>query len=354
MQVEINPSWEISKTNDVLYFIHSSGKMITINSHIEDFSEIIQKIDKFGSKNISFLCKCTGIQQHIVSSAISILSKNSIIVSYNKRIFENQVSSRQQKIQKPFIHFLQDNSSLINEQQIENKYVNNLNKRITFIGLGATGSLTAQLLVSAGFRNIRLVDGDIVELQNLGRQFIYTDTDIGKLKTKILKDRLLTYDPEISVEIYSKYITNKNTAMEAIQESDFVLLTADKPKLKIQRWIDYACKTHKISYLRTMFNQVGPIFVPGKTPCFNCIEEHWKLKYEEYKIITNAKLLLKQKTLPASPFSVMSAASFYAEEIFKYITGIETPRSLEGIIIFKSNSMEIQKIPFAKKCNCRL
>lgn len=349
----INPSWEVYTSQHILYFIHSGGKMLSVHTGTAEMEKLVTAITSTGTTAIAILSKETGIAADKTAAGVAFLQQHNIIIPDEAERMQAQLSARQWTVQAPFLYFLQDNYTATQQYTLPPSYFQHLRKHITIIGLGATGSLTAQLLISCGFRNIRLVDGDQVEIKNLGRQFLYKQEDNGSYKTTALKTQFLQYDPEVNIQTSNDYINSKKSAVAAVQNSDFVLLTADKPRLKIHRWIDEACRQQQIPYLRTMFNQVGPIYVPGTTPCFNCIEQHWLQQHTGYNDISSADPLLKSRTLPASPFHVTAAASFYAEEIFRFLTGMGTPASMSGMITFKDNGMQVQQIPFSKQCNCK-
>jgi len=75
-------------------------------------------------------------------------------------------------------------------------------------GCGAIGSNLAETLVRHGCDNITILDMDRVEMHNLGTQ-IWTDNDIGLLKTAALSNRL--YDiTKTEASIISKELTHKN------------------------------------------------------------------------------------------------------------------------------------------------
>ncbi len=59
--------------------------------------------------------------------------------------------------------------------------------KILLLGLGGGGSNILTLLAGLGPKSIKIVDYDIVELGNLGRQFLYRENDIGKRKQKLLR-----------------------------------------------------------------------------------------------------------------------------------------------------------------------
>ena len=60
-------------------------------------------------------------------------------------------------------------------------------KKVAIVGIGAVGSVTAELLTRAGVEKMMIIDRDCVDESNLQRQIIYTRTDLGKPKVIIQK-----------------------------------------------------------------------------------------------------------------------------------------------------------------------
>ena len=54
--------------------------------------------------------------------------------------------------------------------------------KVIILGLGATGTRSAELLARAGIGNLILIDRDIVELSNLQRQTLFTEEDTDEAK----------------------------------------------------------------------------------------------------------------------------------------------------------------------------
>ena len=60
-------------------------------------------------------------------------------------------------------------------------------KRILVVGLGGTGSVIINSLLSFSDFKIHLVDDDRIEISNLNRQFLYDFQDIGEPKAEVMK-----------------------------------------------------------------------------------------------------------------------------------------------------------------------
>ena len=76
------------------------------------------------------------------------------------------------------------------------------NSKVIVYAIGGVGSFVVEGLVRAGVENIILVDNDVISPSNLNRQIHATITNIGKLKVDCMKDRILSINPNVNVEIY--------------------------------------------------------------------------------------------------------------------------------------------------------
>lgn len=72
--------------------------------------------------------------------------------------------------------------------------------KVLVVGVGATGSALAEGLARAGVGELLLVDRDLVEASNLGRQALYGEGDIGLPKAIVARERLLAIRAEMRIE----------------------------------------------------------------------------------------------------------------------------------------------------------
>ena len=71
--------------------------------------------------------------------------------------------------------------------------------RVLIIGAGGLGSPAAMYLAAAGVGHIVIADHDMVELSNLQRQLLHSDTDLGHNKADSAQQTLATINPGICV-----------------------------------------------------------------------------------------------------------------------------------------------------------
>ena len=70
-------------------------------------------------------------------------------------------------------------------------------KRLLIVGVGGVGGTALEALARSGFKKFVLIDCDVVDISNLNRQILFTQNDIGKLKTDVAKSRLININSEI-------------------------------------------------------------------------------------------------------------------------------------------------------------
>ncbi|MEZ5046412.1 MAG: HesA/MoeB/ThiF family protein [Chitinophagaceae bacterium] len=112
--------------------------------------------------------------------------------------------------------------------------------RILVVGAGGLGCPALQYLLGAGIGFIGIVDGDIVSEENLHRQLVYTETQIGLNKAIAAKHNLQLSNHEVQIKGFDFYLSKEN-AQEIILDYDLVLDCTDD--LAIRHVIHQACHT---------------------------------------------------------------------------------------------------------------
>ena len=98
------------------------------------------------------------------------------------------------------------------------------NERVILFGVGGVGSWCAEALIRTGLTHLTIVDGDVVQASNVNRQLPATHETIGRPKVEVLRERLLTINPEAEiVAINAMYKPNDKsfTLWEDLGEAPF-------------------------------------------------------------------------------------------------------------------------------------
>lgn len=97
-----------------------------------------------------------------------------------------------------------------------------LEAKILVIGAGGLGCPALQYLAAAGAGIIGIVDDDVVALNNLHRQVLYSVNDIGLSKAKRAAHILQQLNPEIKVISYNQRLATQN-ALTIIGDFDIII-----------------------------------------------------------------------------------------------------------------------------------
>ena len=110
------------------------------------------------------------------------------------------------------------------------------NARVILFGVGGVGSWCAEALIRTGLIHLTLVDGDVVQPSNVNRQLPATRETIGRPKVEVLRERLLTINPEAEIEaVFENYYADGKTESGAdlkIGEYDYVIDAIDSVAAK--------------------------------------------------------------------------------------------------------------------------
>ena len=94
--------------------------------------------------------------------------------------------------------------------------------KVLVIGAGGLGNPVLLYLTAAGVGTIGIADYDTVDLSNLQRQVLFTDSDVGNSKLETAVDRLKGLNQHVNFELHKDKITSAN-AIDIINEYDVVV-----------------------------------------------------------------------------------------------------------------------------------
>ena len=123
-------------------------------------------------------------------------------------------------------------------------------KSILIIGLGGVGSYALETLVRSGIENITIVDGDVIDITNLNRQLMSLNSNIGKSKVSVWKERIKDINPNCKIDAINKFITKDNLSILFNKKYDYVIDACDTLETK-KELIKY-CLDNKIKIISSM------------------------------------------------------------------------------------------------------
>lgn len=102
--------------------------------------------------------------------------------------------------------------------------------RVAIIGCGGLGSNVAEMLVRSGIGALTLVDFDVVETDNLNRQFFFRD-QVGEPKTEALAANLRRIRPSVELRLVLERVTEANL-LPLVTGADVVVEAVDTAEAK--------------------------------------------------------------------------------------------------------------------------
>lgn len=120
---------------------------------------------------------------------------------------------------------------------------NLLDSKVLIVGMGGLGCPAATYLNCAGVGCLGLVDGDAVCLSNLQRQFLYSESQVGKPKVKSAIESLSRTNSETEFISHDIYINSENI-FDIMKDYDIVINAVDN--FRTRYLINEACVALKI------------------------------------------------------------------------------------------------------------
>lgn len=74
--------------------------------------------------------------------------------------------------------------------------------KVAVFGIGGVGGYVVEALARSGVGKFELTDSDTVSLSNLNRQIIATRSTVGQYKTDVMRERILSINPEAEVSVH--------------------------------------------------------------------------------------------------------------------------------------------------------
>ena len=108
------------------------------------------------------------------------------------------------------------------------------NSSVAVFGVGGVGGYAVEALVRSGIGKITLFDNDKVSLSNINRQIIANINTVGQEKTEAVKDRLLSINPELIINVQNVFYLPENADNFPFCEFDYIVDAVDTVTAKIE------------------------------------------------------------------------------------------------------------------------
>ncbi|MDR6892753.1 ThiF family adenylyltransferase [Falsarthrobacter nasiphocae] len=204
--------------------------------------------------------------------------------------------------------------------------------RVVVLGLGGGGSNVATMLVGAGVRQLTILDFDLVETGNLGRQFLYKLDDVGLSKVDVATRNLSRMAESLNITPVEMKVTSSEELRPIIKGADIVVCLIDEPRFLIQRMVNQACVREGVTCVYGFsFNFTGRVYsvIPHDSGCFDCLQVYYSRVDPEFA--DQFKALEDSGFRPPSsayPPAMMQLCSSISDEVVRLINSYSEPMSV--------------------------
>lgn len=106
--------------------------------------------------------------------------------------------------------------------------------KVAVFGIGGVGGYVVEALARSGIGHLMLVDKDVVSVTNINRQIVALHSTVGKSKVKVMKDRCLDINPNITVEEKECFFLPENSGSFDFNGYSYIVDAVDTVTAKIE------------------------------------------------------------------------------------------------------------------------
>lgn len=142
---------------------------------------------------------------------------------------------------------------------------------VLLIGAGGLGCHSAPALCAAGIGTLIIYDPDLVQLENLHRQYFYTTEDIGRYKVEVLSQRLRELNPDCKIHVVAESWTLNSDLPENLQPT---LVVDGSDTFMAKYSINEFCLARRIPWVYSSvlaYQAEVALFTPHSGLCYKCL-----------------------------------------------------------------------------------
>lgn len=123
-------------------------------------------------------------------------------------------------------------------------------KKVAIFGVGGVGSFTVEALARTGVGTFYLYDDDKVCITNINRQLIATRDTVGKVKVEVMKERILSINPDAIVYANRLFYGLETADLVPYADFDYIVDAIDTVSSKLL--LIEKANAHKIQIISSM------------------------------------------------------------------------------------------------------
>ncbi|CRL07505.1 CLUMA_CG020471, isoform A [Clunio marinus] len=142
---------------------------------------------------------------------------------------------------------------------------------VLIVGAGGLGCPVSSNLAGAGIGTLGIIDYDNIEITNLHRQLLHSESSIGKSKVESIKNFIANLNSDVKVQTHQVLLNSKN-ALEIITKYDLVVDASDN--VATRYLLNDACVLENKTLISGSALQMEgqmTVYNYKNGPCYRCI-----------------------------------------------------------------------------------
>lgn len=207
--------------------------------------------------------------------------------------------------------------------------------KVVVIGAGALGNHYVPAIAALGVGEIKIIDFDDVELNNLNRQFMFTEDDVGRNKAEALADRVQKRNSKVIITPIEEKVTEENYDI-LIGEPDILVDCVDL--IYVRKLLsEYALEMGiPLIHGGISWNGWEASVLTRNTPCINCLYPKSTQEAESQALAS-----CTDQHESSVVYTGQMCGSFMANLTRKILMPLESDKEWEGIMFKYDDSLEI-------------
>ena len=212
--------------------------------------------------------------------------------------------------------------------------------RVAIFGIGGVGGHVVEALARSGVGAFDLIDNDNVSITNINRQMVATLDTVGSQKTEVMKERILSINPDAVVNVHNCFFLPETKDEFDFSQYSYVVDAVDTVTAKIA--LVMACEEAGVPIMSSMGagNKLNPaafevadIYKTSVCPLAKVMRRELKKRNVKHlKVVYSKEIPLtpaeseeesNKRALPGSiAFTPSVAGLIIASEVVKDLTGV--------------------------------
>src|SRR5512140_915494 len=224
--------------------------------------------------------------------------------------------------------------------------------RVLVVGAGALGNEILKNLALVGFEHVVIIDLDQIEISNLSRSVLFSESEIGRPKDQATAAAMKRILPTIQAMGMTANVVS-GVGLGVFDWADVVIGGLDNREARL--WLNRACWRMNKPFIDGAIegiNGIARVFLPGKPPCYECTlgEVDWQILQHRLACNLLTRAEMESGKVPTTPTIASIIGGIQVQEALKLLHSVHT---LDGeAFVFEGLNHTSYRVSYTENPDC--